>query len=201
MVGKRSFFVVVLIVAGVLTARAQETEKFISIANTTGKAFAVSSVWIDDSAHFAVEFLSHLPFTVPPNGTVDLKVSIKPRDGVMRSTEVWYLDTHGTVSSFAVTMTAPLAISSGVQENQPPHEQPVYPNPVKDFCTMNLDVRLYPNVQVDLYNDVGGRVVGVLAPMGDKLVLDARNLSSGRYHVVISSNGTIVKSEEVVVRH
>jgi hypothetical protein len=200
MVRKLSFFVVVFIAAGVLTARAQQGSKFYSIANPVGKALTLASVWVEDPDYFTVEPLSTLPVNVPASGTIDLKVSVKPHDGVTRSTEVWYRDTHGTTSSFAVTMTAPLA-TSGVVGNQPSHEKPVYPNPVKDFCTVDLDVRLYPNVQVDLVNDVGTRVVGVIAPTGDKLVLDARNLASGRYNIVVSSDGSVIKHEEVVVRH
>ncbi|HYM20005.1 MAG TPA: hypothetical protein VEW28_03265 [Candidatus Kapabacteria bacterium] len=197
---KLSFFAVVLLAAGVLTARAQESAKFVSITNPIGKALTLNSVWVADPDYFSVEPLASLPISISPSGTIDFRVSIKPRDGVTRSTEVWYRDTHGTTSSFAVTMTAPFE-QNGVQQNQPSREQPVYPNPVKDFCTMNLDVRLYPNVQVDLFNEVGGRVVGVIAPTGDKLVLDARNLASGRYNIVVSSDGNIVKNEEVVVRH
>ncbi len=56
-------------------------------------------------------------------------------------------------------------------------------------------------MQVDLYGSNGARVLGIVKPKGDKLVVDTRNLANGKYSIVVSSNGAILRNEEVVVRH
>ncbi len=179
-----------------VAAHAQET-KIYSIANPKGATLSLRSMWVADTADFYVEPLAQLPYQIPTNGTVDFKVRIIPRDGIMRSTEVFYKTDLG-VSSYTISMTPPM--TSAVSESTP-HEKPAYPNPTKEFTTLDVDIRLYPNVQVDVVNDIGVRVFGVAQPVGDKLVLDVRKLANGPYHVIVYSNGAIVRKEEVVVRH
>lgn len=192
--------VLVVLVAGcfAFSARAQET-KIYSIANPKGEAMSLRSMWVADSANFTVEPLSQLPSQIPGNGTVDFRVRILPKDGIMRTTEVFYRTENG-ISSYTISLTPPV-IAGTLIEAQPPHDKPAYPNPAKEFTTLDVDIRLYPNVQVDVINDIGVRVIGITPPVAGKLVLDTRKLANGTYHVAVYSNGTIVRKEEVVVRH
>jgi hypothetical protein len=192
-----------LVVLGALfyasVALSQSTEKIYSIANPYGIAARVESVSVDDTANFSVESLKPLPYEVDESGTLDFKVGIIPHDGITRTTLVRIIDSRGC-SSYTVTLDAP--VTSAVKTNNEQYENhPAYPNPVKDFCTINTDISLYPNVQIELFNEVGAAVVGLVQPVGRVLSLDARNLPSGRYHLSISSNGHIIRSEDIIVKH
>ena len=59
----------------------------------------------------------------------------------------------------------------------------------------------YPNVKIELFNAIGGNVIGLVQPVGKSLSLDARNLASGTYHLIIRSNGTLVRNEDIIVKH
>ena len=180
-------------------ALSQSAEKIYSIANPYGTAMKVESISVDDTANFSLESLKPLPYDLEEMGTLDFKVAIIPRDGITRTTQVRYKDSHG-VSAYTVTMAAP--VTSAVKTNNEQYaNHPAYPNPVKDFCTINTDISLYPNVQIELFNAVGASVVGFVQPVGHILSLDARNLASGRYHLSISSNGQVIRSEDILVKH
>jgi hypothetical protein len=157
---------------------------------------SVSAVWVDDSSNFSVEPLEGYPLEVGESGTLDVRVTAKMHDGMPHSTAVLYRDALGRTNSYTVTLTASQAMSA-----QPMQGLPAYPNPAKDYCTVDVDIRLFPNVQVDLFTSNGARVVGLVKPAGEKLIVDTRNLADGKYNVAVSSNGVIVKNEEVVVRH
>jgi len=192
-----------LVVLGVMmiasVALSQSTEKFYSIANPYGVSARVESISVDDTMNFSVESLKALPFDLDERGTVDFKISIIPRDGITRTTQVRCIDSRGC-TYYTVTMEAP--ITSAVRtQNMQYENHPAYPNPVKDYCTINTDISLYPNVQIELFNEVGARVVGLVQPVGHVLSLDARNLASGRYHLSISSNGQVIRSEDIFVKH
>jgi hypothetical protein len=176
------------------TAFSQNAEKTYSIANPYGSAMRIESLSVDDSADFRIESLKPLPFELPESGTLDFKVAILPRDGIMRTTQVRFGG-----SSYTIQMEAPL--SASVRNSNAQMQSSVYPNPVKDFCTINTDISLYPNVEIELFNSLGGAVVGMVQPVGHSLSLDARNLASGSYHLVIRSNGTLVRNEDIVVKH
>jgi hypothetical protein len=180
-------------------ALSQSAEKIYSIANPYGSAVRIQSISVDDTANFRVESLKALPYDLEELGTLDFKVAIIPRDGITRTTQVHYRDSRGT-SSYTVTMDAP--VTSAVKtSNEQYANHPAYPNPVKDFCTINTDISLYPNVQIELFNTVGANVVGFVQPVGHILSLDARNLASGRYHLSVSSNGQVIRSEDIFVKH
>lgn len=180
--------------------RAQRSSKIVSIPNLSGSPISVTSIWVSDSSNFVIKPLTSYPISVSEAGTIDASVSIKQHDGATRTTEVWYRDAQGNEESYMITMTAPQSLSEHSQI-QPERGDPVYPNPAKDVCTVDVDIRLYPNVQVDLYNGSGARAIGIVKPSADKLIVDTRNLADGKYNIVVTSNGAIVKSEEVVVRH
>ena len=178
------------------TALSQSAEKIYSIANPYGAPMRIESLSVEDSSNFAIESLKPLPFDLSESGTLDFKVRIIPHDGIMRTTQVL----SGGSPFYTVTMSAP--ITSAVKKSEDQYvNHPSYPNPVKDFCTINTDISLYPNVQIELFNSVGANVVGLIQPVGHSLSLDARNLASGRYHVSISSNGTVIRSEDIIVNH
>ena len=180
-------------------ALSQSAEKIYSLGNPYGAAMRIQSISVDDTANFSVESLKPLPYDLEELGTLDFKVAIIPRDGITRTTQVRYQDSHG-ISFYTVTMAAPVT-SSVKTSNEQYANHPAYPNPVKDFCTINTDISLYPNVQIELFNAVGASVVGFVQPVGHVLSLDARNLSSGRYHLSISSNGQVIRSEDIFVKH
>ncbi len=191
------FVLGVMLIASV--ALSQTAEKIYSIPNPYGIAARVESITVDDTANFTVESLKPLPYEVDESGTLDFKVAIVPRDGITRSTQVHYWDSRGC-TSYTVTMDAP--VTSAVKTNNEQYENhPAYPNPVKDYCTINTDISLYPNVQIELFNAVGATVIGLVQPVGHVLSLDARNLSSGRYHLIISSNGQVIRNEDILVKH
>lgn len=194
------FVCVGLFCVGATSLQALQRSKIISIPNLNGAPATVTAVWVSDTTNFSVHPLIGYPISVTEAGTLDVNVTIKPHDGVTRSTEIFFKDAKGNIHSYAVTMTAPQMLSSD-EDAQPGHGQPVYPNPANDFCTVDVDINLYPNVQVDLLTSNGARALGLVKPKGDKLVVDTRNLSDGKYNIVVSSNGVIVKNEEVVVRH
>jgi hypothetical protein len=176
------------------TAFSQNAEKIYSIANPYGSAMRIESLVVDDSANFRVESLKPLPFDLPESGTLDFKVAILPHDGIMRTTQV-----HFGTTSYTIQMEAPL--SASVKNSNAQMQSSVYPNPVKDFCTINIDISLYPNIEIELFNSIGGNVVSMVQPVGHSLSLDARNLASGSYHLMIKSNGALVRSEEIIVKH
>ena len=179
-------------------AFSQNAEKIYSIANPYGTAMKIESLSVDDSADFRVESLKPLPFDLPESGTLDFKVVIIPHDGIMRTAQVRFGDSNGS-STYTIHMEAPLA--SSVRNANAQMQSSVYPNPVKDFCTINADISLYPNVEIELVNSVGGIVVGMVQPVGHNLSLDARNLASGNYHLIIKSNGALVRNEDIIVSH
>ena len=156
----------------------------------------IESLSVDDSSNFVIESLKPLPFDLSESGRLDFKVSIIPHDGIMRTAQV----RSGNTSLYTVTMTAPTTSSVKKSEDQYVNH-PSYPNPVKDFCTINTDISLYPNVQIEVHNSLGVPVIGLVQPVGHSLSLDARNLASGKYHVSITSNGSLVRSEEIIVKH
>ena len=156
----------------------------------------IESLSVDDSSNFVIESLKPLPFDLSESGTLDFKVRIIPHDGIMRTTQVL----SGGSPLYTVTMAAPITSSVKKSEDQYVNH-PSYPNPVKDYCTINTDISLYPNVQIELHNAVGASVVGLIQPVGHSLSLDARNLASGTYHLTISSNGALIRSEDIVVKH
>ena len=181
------------------TALSQSVEKIYSIHNPYGSAIGVESLSVDDTANFSVESLKPLPYDLDAMGTLDFRVTIIPRDGITRTTQVRYKDSHG-ISFYTVTMAAP--VTSAVKNGDEQHiNRPAYPNPVKDFCTINTDISLYPNVQIELFNSGGANVVGFVQPVGHALSLDSRNLASGRYHLSITSNGLVIRSEDIFVKH
>ncbi|MEP7235922.1 MAG: T9SS type A sorting domain-containing protein [Ignavibacteriota bacterium] len=192
-----------LIVLGVMffasAALSQSAEKIYSVANPYGAAARVESISVDDTSNFRVESLKALPYDVSELGTVDFKVSIVPHDGITRSTQVRCRDSRGCIA-YTVTLSAPVTNAVKVGEEQYKNH-PAYPNPVTDFCTINTDISLYPNVQIELFNALGSNVVGLVQPIGHALSLDARNLTSGRYHLSISSNGSVIRSEDIIVKH
>lgn len=177
-------------------ALSQSAEKIYSIANPYGSAMRIESLSVDDSSDFAIESLKPLPFDLGESGRLDFKVSIIPHDGIMRTTQV----RAGSTPLYTITMSAPTTSTVKKSEDQYVNH-PSYPNPVKDFCTINTDISLYPNVQIEVHNAVGASVVGLVQPVGHSLSLDARNLASGRYHVSITSNGSVVRNEEIIVKH
>jgi hypothetical protein len=164
--------------------------------NPYGAAMRIESLTIDDSADFRVESLKPLPFDLSETGTLDFKVTIIPRDGITRTTQV----RSGNLSLSIVTMESPILNAVKKSEEQYANH-PSYPNPVKDFCTINTDISLYPNVEIEVFNSVGASVVGLVQPVGHSLSLDARNLTSGRYHISITSNGLMIRSEDIIVKH
>ncbi|MDP4221271.1 MAG: T9SS type A sorting domain-containing protein [Bacteroidota bacterium] len=176
------------------TGFSQSAEKIFSIGNPYGTALRVESLTIDDTANFRIESLKALPCNLGESDKLDFRVTIIPRDGITRTAQV----RAGNLSLYTVTMSAPLESSVKSGEDQ---VQPAYPNPVKDFCTINTDISLYPNVQVEVFNSVGASVIGLIQPVGHGLSLDARNLASGRYHILISSDGTVIRSEDIIVKH
>jgi len=178
------------------TALSQSAEKIYSIVNPYGAAMRIESLTIDDSADFRVESLKPLPFDLSETGTLDFKVTIIPRDGITRTTQV----RSGNLSLSIVTMESPILNAVKKSEEQYANH-PSYPNPVKDFCTINTDISLYPNVEIEVFNSVGASVVGLVQPVGHSLSLDARNLTSGRYHISITSNGLMIRSEDIIVKH
>jgi hypothetical protein len=181
-------------------AEAQQVTKIYSIANPIGAQVSLSSMWVADSNNFAVEPLSPLPYTVSDDGMIDFAVRVIPRDGITRTTEVFYQTDLG-VSSYTISMAAPLETSGSGQPGMPPHDKHAYPNPATDQCTIDIDIKLYPNAEVDLVTEAGMRVIGIAQPRGDKLVLDTHMLANGRYTILVSSSGLVVHKEEVVVRH
>jgi hypothetical protein len=182
-------------------AEAQQVTKIYSIANPTGAQVNLNSIWVADSNDFAVETLSSLPYTVADDGMIDFAVKVLPRDGITRTTEVFYQTDLG-VSSYTISMAAPLETAAVSQQpGTPPHEKHAYPNPAGDQCTTDIDVKLNPKAEVDLVNEAGARVIGIAQPRGDKLVLDTHTLANGRYIILVSSGGLVVHKEEVVVRH
>ncbi len=191
--------VLVLLICVSSASKAFETNRVYSIANPYGSATTIQAISVADTEHFAVELLRPLPFVVAENGTIDFRVTVKSRDGVTHSTQVFF-NSENKVSSYTIVLTSPYE-QNGIQVAQPPHSKPAYPNPAKNNCIIDVDIRLYPNVQVDVINDVGGRVIGVVQPAGDKLILDSHSLANGNYHVVVFSGGEIVRKEEIIVRH
>jgi hypothetical protein len=193
--------VVFLILCCCAVAEAQQVTKIYSIANPTGNQISLNSIWVADSNDFSVETLSALPYTVADDGMIDFAVKVIPRDGITRTTEVFYQTDLG-VSSYTISMAAPLETAAVSQQpGTPPHEKHAYPNPANDQCTIDINVKLYPNAEVDLVNEAGTRVIGIAQPRGDKLVLDTHTLANGRYIILVSSGGLVVHKEEVVVRH
>jgi hypothetical protein len=178
------------------SALSQSTEKIYSVVNPHGSAMRIESLCVEDTANFRVESLRPLPYDLPENGTLDFKVSVIPHDGISRTTQVRFGDQH-SATSYTVEMQAPLEIKQRREQMQ----STVFPNPVKDFCTINVDISLYPNVEIELFNSAGSNVVGFCQPVGSNLSLDARNLASGSYHLMIRSNGKQVHSEEIIVKH
>lgn len=176
-------------------ALSQNAEKVYSIGNPYGTSMRIQSLSVDDTANFRVESLKPLPYDLNETGTLDFKVVIIPRDGIMRTTQV----RSGRTSLYTVTMSAPL--QSAVNPGQQQQSNPAYPNPVKDFCTINTDISLYPNVQIELFNSIGASVVGFVQPVGHNLSLDARNLANGRYHLSITSNGSVIRNEDIFIKH
>lgn len=195
----RVLLAILLLVCLSSASKAVDTSRVYSIANPSGSATTIQAISVADTEHFAVELLRPLPYTVAENGTIDFRVIVKSRDGITHTTQVLF-NSESKVSSYTIVLTSPYE-QNGVQVAQPPHSKPAYPNPVKDNCIIDVDIRLYPNVQVDVINDVGGRVIGVVQPAGDKLILDSHTLANGNYHVVVFSGGTIVRKEEIIVRH
>ena len=178
------------------TAFSQSAEKIYSIMNPYGSAMRIESLSLDDSVNFAIESLKPLPFDLNDMGTLDFKVSVIAHDGITRTTQV----RAGNTSLYTVTMAAPTTSTVKKSEDQYVNH-PSYPNPVKDFCTINTDISLSPNVQIELVNSLGANVVGLIQPVGHSLSLDARNLASGKYHLSITSNASMIRSEEIVVKH
>lgn len=158
----------------------------------------VESIVVEDSANFRIESMKKLPFDLDESGMLDFKVAIIPRDGITRTTQVHFGDSHSAMN-YTIQMEAPL--ESSVRNSFAQFQSLVYPNPVHDVCTINIDINVYPNVQIELYNTLGASVVGLIQPVGKSLSLDARNLASGTYHLMIKSNGSLVRSEEIVVKH
>jgi hypothetical protein len=178
-------------------AFSQSTEKIFSVANPYGTAMHIEKLSVEDSENFKVESLKPLPFDLSETEALDFKVVLIPHDGITRTTQVRFGDSH-SASSYTIKMEAPL--TSSVRSSVP-QQTAVYPNPVKDFCTINTDISLYPNVEIELFNSIGGNVIGLVQPVGHKLSLDARNLTSGNYHLMIKSNGSIVQREDIIVKH
>lgn len=191
-----------LFLAGVLlsasTALSQNAEKICSISNPYGSRMMVESLSVDDTVNFKVESLKEMPYDLDETGTLDFKVAVIARDGITRSTQVHCNNSSGS-PIYTLTMAAPMAAAARSTEDRT--IRPAYPNPVKDYCTINTDISLYPNLQIELSNSVGASVIGVVQPVGHTLSLDARNLSTGRYHLTITSNGTMIRSEDIFVKH
>lgn len=201
MVHVRSFLSIIgLVCVMVGSLHAQHANKICSIPNLSGAPLSINAVWVDDSVNFSVEPLAAYPLEVSESGTVDVRVTIKSHDGMPHSTAVHYRDVMGRSAAYTITLIAPQVLSTN-GTSQPMQGMPAYPNPAKDYCTVDVDIRLFPNVQVDLFTSSGGRVLGLVKPTADKLIVDTRNLADGKYNVVVSSNGAVIKSEEVVVRH
>ena len=179
-------------------AFSQNVEKFYSIANPYGSAMRIESLSVDDSADFRIEPMKSLPFDLSENGTLDFKVTVIPHDGIMHTAQIRFGDMHWS-SSYTIEMQAPL--ESSVKPTREELQSSVYPNPVKDYCTINADISQYPNVEIELFNAVGAHVIGLVQPVGKSLSLDARNLASGTYHLMIRSNGVLVRNEDIIVKH
>jgi hypothetical protein len=178
------------------TAFSQSAEKIYSIQNPYGAAMRIESLSVDDTADFRIESLKPLPFDLSETGTLDFKVVIIPRDGITRTTQV----RSGSFTLSIITMEAPT--QNAVKKSEEQYANlPAYPNPVKDFCTINTDISLYPNVEIEVVNALGSNVVGLIQPVGRSLSLDARNLASGRYHISITSNNQVIRSEDIIVKH
>ncbi len=178
-------------------ALSQSIEKIYSISNPYGAAMRIESLRIDDTVNFRLESLKPMPYDLGESGMLDFKIAIIPHDGITRSAQI--KDSHGATLT-SITLTAPVASAVRKAEDQYINH-PAYPNPAKDFCTINTDISLYPNVAIELFNSAGVSVVGVVQPVGHSLSLDARNLSSGKYHLTISSNGAMIRSEDICVKH
>ena len=180
------------------TALSQNAEKIYSISNPYGSRMMVESLSVDDTVNFKLESLKAMPYDLDEIGTLDFKVTVTANDGITRTTQVRCNDGRCT-PLYTITMAAPIA--SGVKGADDRAARPAYPNPVKDYCTINTDISLYPNVQIELFNSVGASVIGVVQPVGHNLSLDARNLTNGRYHLTITTNGTVIRSEDIIVNH
>ena len=193
--------VVVLVVLSIShVALAQVSTKIYSIANPNGSQTSLRSIWVGDTNNFHIQPLAALPQAIGGTGTIDFQVSITAQDGLMRTTQVYYQTDQG-VSSYTISMAAPLATSGVDFSSTPPHDKHAYPNPANDQCTIDIDVRLYPNAEVTLVNEAGLRVIGIAQPRADKLILDTHTLAAGKYLVLVSSGGLAVHKEEIVVRH
>lgn len=195
----KSFFLLgVLLFAS--TAFSQNAEKIYSISNPYGSRMMVESLSVDDTVNFKVESLKSMPYNLDELGTLDFKVTVTANDGITRSTQVRCNEGRSTTPVSTITMAAPL-VNAVVCGGGSGAMKPAYPNPVKDYCTINTDISLYPNVQIELFNSVGVSVVGVVQLVGHNLSLDARNLTNGRYHLKITTNGNVIRSEDIIVNH
>lgn len=179
-------------------ALSQNAEKVYSISNPYGSSLRISSLTVDDSINFRVEPMKPLPFELPENGTLDFKVTVLRHDGITRTSQVRFGDDKNT-SSYTIEIEAPItsSVKSSIQEMQ----SAVFPNPAKDYCIINVDITQYPNVEIELFNSTGASIIGGVQQVGKNLSLDVRNLASGNYHLLIKSNGNLVRKEEIIVSH
>ena len=192
-----SFLFTVLLCAVGNTARAQDTCKSYNVPNPHGAAMSIYKIWVVDSTNFTVESLKPIPYDITATGTVDFRVCLLPRDGVKRTTQVRYQNTHGT-SSYTVTITPP---TSSVKRTPDQAQLNAYPNPAANRVEIALGSFELNNLSVDLI-DVRGNIINPPFDVASsKIVLNTSAMVSGAYTVVIKNSTHILGVSQLAVVH
>ncbi len=179
------------------TVQAQDTCKSYNVPNPHGAAMTIYKIWVVDSTNFTVESLKPLPYDITATGTVDFRVCLLPRDGVKRTTQVRYQNTHGT-SSYSVTITPP---TSSVK--RAPDQAPLsaYPNPASNRVEIALGAFETNNLSVDLI-DSRGNIINPSFEVGSfKIVLNTATIASGAYTIVVKNSTHIFGVSQIAVVH
>jgi len=127
---------------------------------------------------------------------------------------VVYAGTHGRgvfrTTSFTDESVDPDAIKlpnlqpTAIEDIQNTASINIYPNPVSDFATIEIDVQENSDIQIGVY-DISGKLVQIepdrMVPIGKhNFTLDATNLKSGNYIVSMTDGKQVVSRKLVVMK-
>ena len=193
----RLFLFTVLLCAVSITVQAQDTCKSYNVPNPHGAAMTIYKIWVVDSTNFTVESIKPIPYDITATGTVDFRVCLLPRDGVKRTTQVRYQNTHGT-SSYTVTLTPP---TSSVKRTPDQAQLSAYPNPAANRVEIALGSFEMNNLSVDLI-DVRGHIINPpFEVASSKIVLNTSAVVTGAYTILVKNNTHIVGVSQLAVVH
>ncbi len=191
-----ALFLVVLY-STVSLLHAQDTCRSIYLKNPHGAAMNIEKVWILDSVNFTVESLRPLPYYITDTGTVDFKVCILPRDGIKRTTQVRYLNTHGT-SSYSITMTPPATESVKTEPQLP--SLIAFPNPASTSVELLLAGSVSA-LKVECLALDGTSFHIPFTSVGKRVTLQTTLLASGSYTIIVKDGERPIGMSQIVITH